>query len=249
MKIKNNKVIVLNEPKHLCCTIVYFSEKYLFPLSEQASKNLDRLKSVTDLFLVFSKTSQKKINSKKLSTLYGAIAYTLGKDDCECGVINHTLMYSKEVIQRNSGYYYISGSNLDRIKDEDFDAITNIAHSQIGMSIFKTHRIKYSDLAQIYMREKNNFFYKLKTGLDWNDISGMYSTHTSHDTILFLRPKMIDIIYDFLGGEYKEKFKVHINTYLESFDEYPYETFLSSLLNRLEESNILLNLNIRDAKS
>lgn len=249
MKIKNNKVIVLNEPKHLCCSVIYFSEKFLFPLSDQAAKNLDRLKEETDVFLVFSKTAQKKIKPKKLSNLFGAMAYTLGNSDCECEVINHSLMYSKEILSRNQGYCYISGSNLGRLKDEDFEAITNISHSQISMSVFKIHRIKYSDLAQIYVREKNNILFKLRTGLSWEDISGMYSTHTSHDTILFIKPKLIDFIYDFIGEEYKEQIPVNIGTYIESFDEYPYETFISSLLAKLENNTLLLNLNIRDAKS
>ena len=77
----------------------------------------------------------------------------------------------------------------------------------------------------------------------------MYSTHTSHDTILFIKPKLIDFIYDFLGEEYKEQIPVNIRTYIESFDEYPYETFISSLLAKLEDNTLLLNLNIRDAKS
>ena len=239
MKLIKNEFYIMSRPRHIYCTIIYFSEKFSFPFSKTVSDNIDHLRELTDIVFIFSKDSQKEIFPKKLSSLYGATSYCIGRDNSEPDSVVYSLEYLVNIVKKYSSYYFISGKNLEFLKKEDFDNILQMNQSQVIKSVFSYIRLPFSDIAKIYLRPRQTILQKLLS-IKWDEFSGMYCTHTTTDKILFLRPSTIVRIQEFLDNDYLD--------YLLSFDEFSFESFLSSVINFID-SSMVLNLNIKDAKS
>ena len=110
-----NRTIILEQPKKLVSMIMYVNLESWESRNENTWRLLGDLSSEYDLIFIFEKDMEQVVDVNKFTSLTKAIGYTWSSEDTEVLNILGTLEYCEEVLERFSGYLYLSmGTLIDR---------------------------------------------------------------------------------------------------------------------------------------
>lgn len=209
--------------KHLNLSLVWVNPDFLFPLSEEASQNLDKLSEYSEVFFIFPKSVQTWIDAKKFASLYSAFGYLIADTDSQVKATSDSIIYLLELYGGDFLWHGLTNITvLSEFRPADFDSLSKSFISQFTKSIIPIERISSEDMASVYMRETSTWWSKVKNLLDgwFSDTDNMYWTHSLQEGTKYfmykpllgqrlvefiLDPKMIHIIsLSFRGVELLE---------------------------------------------
>ena len=141
-------------------------------ITDSIHYELLELKKDFDLFFVFNPRLSPNINTKKFSTLYQATWYAITDENQSLGMLD-VLDYLQEL----SIYAAFNVTSIEYfpISKLDIEALKSLQVSPIETSVFKKFNLGCKEFKQIYMDLGDNN-------------KGMYSSYSTNENILFIRP-------------------------------------------------------------
>lgn len=228
------RTFILQEPKHISSSIIYMSED-LCDLSQSQCDLIDRLTSVTDLFLIFPKNIIKQVNPKRFASLMNSTGYSIDESNFEVSAVIDVFKYLIEVFNgRHLNVFYIN--DLDSIGmfniESDFMVIQQ---HQLQKCVFKSTRSPIESLKEIYKEKDYKWWEKITSKSEIESMQGMFCTHTTDDNVFFIKTNII-----------RNLLKDLKKTYIETFKTYSFGTFISSLFEKSGSQDILISHTVKE---
>lgn len=246
--IKKNKAFILERPSHITAMTIWFSGVKDTVDNEEISKAIDKLKTKFDLYFIFSESLLGIIDLEKYSRLYQAKGYIVSENKDQCQAIWWTLKYLWSFMNSEYvGYYTIESGELPKLISQ-YDDMTRVSESPLNIGIMKYTRIPYSRIDSLCKipRKKDLMF-------SWKYLSidprGMYCTHVTESSLIYLRPWVISKISDFMKNDVDYTITPG-SLFLDSFRDFRFGDFIASWAEKTgKPEQFILNINLRDAKA
>lgn len=242
--LKKNKAFILENPKHITASLIWFPDFLNTLENSQVSNILDGLQEKFDLYFIFPKDLMRTIDLEKFSRLYQASGYIISEDTDQCQAFWWTLKYLRTFMGSSYVGYFLLESDRSRPGIEDME---RVSMSQLNIGVMKYTRMPYSEIdALCKLPDKKN---SLLSILRMPDPRGMYCTHKAVSTIIYLRPWLVDKIDDYMKGNITYT-TTPGSLFLDSFEGFRFGDFLASwAIKTGTPDQYFLNMLISDAKA